>query len=96
MIGIAVAVELAAVVAVEEACRRKSNWAGLTGVKVVGLGKTLGMCFGIAVVTEGLVRRGAHLEAAERNIGAVGGSNIVYSCDIAAYFTIYEIGRAHV
>lgn len=71
------AVELATVVVVVDACRRKSNWVGLIGVKTAGFGKTLGMYFGIAAVPEDLVRKGAHLEAAERKIGTAGGSNIV-------------------
>lgn len=75
-------VELAAVVVVEEACRRKSNWVGLIGVKLPGLGKTLGICFGVAAVTEDLARRGTPLQAVERRIG---GSDIVYSCDIAVH-----------
>jgi len=82
-IGVAVgAVEPAVVVVVDEACRRKSNWVGLVGVKTVGLGRTLGVHLGTADVTEDLARRGTPREAAERKIDATGGSNIVYSCDI--------------
>ena len=85
VIGVAVVAELATVVVVEEACRWKSNWVGLIDAKAVDLGKVLGMYFGIAAVAEDLERRGTHLEAVERKIGAAGGSNIAYSCDIAVY-----------